>query len=119
MARLLMGIRNYDSGVNAGINFRCDKDVIEIVKKYCTEKGFKFGWIDRTKEPPETAEKEGSSMPWKVKYLAETYGGIPRFFYEGDGWGKEPLFVALGTDAVEAVGMALKIARRYAEKIRK
>jgi predicted fused transcriptional regulator/phosphomethylpyrimidine kinase len=119
MARLLMEVRKYDSSVNAGINFRCDKDVIEVVKQYCAEKGYNFGWVDRTKEPPEAAEKEGGSMPWMVKYLADTYGGIPRFFYEGDGWGKEPLLVALGKDAVEATGLALEIARRYKAKMRK
>jgi hydroxymethylpyrimidine/phosphomethylpyrimidine kinase len=119
MARLLIEVRKYDVGVSAGINFKCDKDVIEIVKQYCAEKGYNFGWIDRKKEPPEVAEKEGGSMPWKVKYLAETYGGIPRFFYEGDGWGKEPLFVALGKDAVEAAGLAFDIARRYKRKMRK
>lgn len=118
MARLMMEIRKYEPGINAGINFRCDKDVIEVVKKYCKEKKLLFGWIDRTKEPVEVTEKEGGSMPWKVKYLVENYGGIPSFFYEGDGWGKEPLFVALGKDAVEATEMALEITRRYREKIK-
>ena len=119
MARLLIEIRKYDSAVNAGINFKCDKDVIPIVRQYCIEKGFNFGWIDRTKEPSEIAEIECGSMPWKVKYLVETYGGIPRFFYEGDGWGKEPLFVALGKDATEATELALEIARRYTGIMRK
>ena len=113
MARLLMEVRKYNPDVNAGINFKCDKDVIDVVKRYCDEKGYKFGWIDRSKEPPEVAEKEGGSMPWKVKYLVDTYGVVPRFFYEGDGWGKEPLFVALGKDAIEAASLALEIAHRY------
>ncbi len=118
MARLMMEIRKYEPGINAGINFKCDKDVIGVVKQYCKEKKLLFGWIDRTKEPAEVAEKEGGSMPWKVKYLVENYGRVPRFFYEGDGWGKEPLFVALGEDAVEAAEMALEIARRYREKMK-
>ncbi len=119
MARILMEVRKYDPGVNAGINFKCDSDIIEVVKGYCAEKDYRFGWIDRTKEPQEVAEKEGGSMPWKVKYLAENYGGIPRFFYEGDGWGKEPLFVALGKDAVEATTLAVDIAERYKTKLGK
>ena len=118
MARLMIEVRKYSPEFNAGINFKCDEDVIEVVKKYCAEKGFLFGWIDRTREPAEVAVKEGGSMPWKIKYLVDTYGGVPRFFYEGDGWGKEPLFVALGRDAVEATAMAIDIAKRYKEKIR-
>ena len=113
MARLIIEVRRYDPLINAGINFKCDKPIIEVVKQYCSEKGVLFGWIDRSQEPAEVTEKDGSSMPWKIKYLNSNYGGIPGLFYEGEGWGKEPLFVALGTDAVEVASTATEIARRY------
>ncbi len=113
MARLIIEVRKYDPTINAGINFKCDATVIDVVRKYCSEQGTLFGWIDRTKEPAEVAEQDGTSMPWKIKQLASDSGGIPRLFYEGEGWGKEPLFVALGTDAVEVAGIAIEIARRY------
>ena len=113
MARLIIEVRKYDPTINAGINFKCDKTVIEVVKEYCSEQGILFGWIDRSQEPAEVTEQDGTSMPWKIKQLASNYGGIPRLFYEGEGWGKEPLFVALGTDAVEVAGIAIEIAQRY------
>jgi len=116
MARLIIEIRKYDPLVNAGINFKCDKLAIEVVKQYCSEKDLLFGWIDRTKEPPEVAQKDGASMPWKIKQLVKSSGGVPRLFYEGEGWGKEPLFVALGKDAVEVSRIAIEIARRYHQK---
>lgn len=116
MARLIIETRKYDAGINAGINFKCDADVIEIMKQYCAEKGFLFGWIDRTVEPAEVAEKDRSSMPWKIKQLVDSSGGVPRLFYEGDGWGKEPLSVALGGNAVEVAGIAIEIAKRYQQK---
>jgi thiamine-phosphate diphosphorylase len=112
MARLLVEVRKYDAGVRAGINFKCDEETKSVVRDYCAEKGLLFGWIDRSQEPPEVAEKDGNSMPWKIRTLVERSGGVPRFFYEGDGWGKEPLFVALAADAVEAVRSALLIAAR-------
>jgi hydroxymethylpyrimidine/phosphomethylpyrimidine kinase len=117
MARLIIETRKYDSGINAGINFKCDADIIEIMKQYCAEKGFLFGWIDRTVEPAEVAEKDRSSMPWKIKQLVDSSGGVPRLFYEGDGWGKEPLSVALGDTAAEVAGIAIEIAKRYRQKI--
>ena len=117
MARLIIEARNYDSAINAGINFKCDKTIIEVVKEYCLKKGLSFGWIDRTKEPLEVMESDGASMPWKIGELVRSSGGLPRLFYEGDGWGKEPLFVALGGDAVEVTTMAMEIARRYGERI--
>ncbi len=113
MARRLIEVRKYDPTINAGINFKCNATVIEVVQEYCSKQGILFGWIDRAKEPAEVAEPDRSSMPWKVKQLVSNSGGIPRLFYEGEGWGKEPLFVALGTDAVEVASTAIEIARRY------
>ncbi len=118
MARLIIEVRKYDPTINAGINFKCDATMIEVVQKYCAEKGLLFGWIDRTKEPAEVTEQDRSSMPWKIKYLETNYGGIPKLFYEGEGWGKEPLFVALGSDAVEVAGMAIEVARRYQQRMK-
>jgi predicted fused transcriptional regulator/phosphomethylpyrimidine kinase len=113
MARLVIEVRKYDPAINAGINFKCDATVIEVVQKYCLEQGVPFGRIDRSKEPAEVAGPDRSSMPWKVKQLADNYGSIPKLFYEGEGWGKEPLFMALGSDAVEVASIAVEIARCY------
>ncbi len=117
MARLIIETRKYDPGINAGINFKCDADVIEVMKQYCAEKGFLFGWIDRTIEPAEVAEKDRRSMPWKIKQLVDSSGSVPKLFYEGDGWGKEPLSVALGDTAVEVASTAIEIAKRYRQKL--
>jgi predicted fused transcriptional regulator/phosphomethylpyrimidine kinase len=114
MARLIMEARKYSPEVNAGINFKCDDNIIKVVKKYAREKKLVFGWIDRTGEPGEVSKTDGSSMPWKIKQLVGQSGRVPDIFYEGDGWGKEPLFVALGSDAVSVVGRAIEIARLYA-----
>ena len=53
-------------------------------------------------------------MPWKIKHMVGRYGGVPDIFYEGDGWGKEPLFMTLGSDALSVVKRAVEIARLYA-----
>lgn len=113
MARLVIEARKYNNSINAGINFKCDKTIIEIVKKYAIENKLRFGWIDRTKEPDEAADIDGMSIPWKVKYLIEQNGSVPELFYEGDGWGKEPLFFALGADALYVVAIAVEIAAKY------
>jgi len=117
MARLIIEARKYDPGINAGINFKCDADIIEVMKRYCSEKKFLFGWIDRTSEPAEVMARDRSSMPWKIKQLVDSAGGVPKLFYEGDGWGKEPLSVALGDTAIEVVGIAIDIAKRYKQKL--
>jgi hydroxymethylpyrimidine/phosphomethylpyrimidine kinase len=113
MSRLILEVRKYNPSINAGINFKCDKKIIGIVKSYAREKKLPYGWIDRTKEPQEASEIDGMSIPWKVKYLVEQSGQVPVLFYEGDGWGKEPLFFALGEDVINVVKIAMEIAGIY------
>ncbi|MFC2051641.1 hypothetical protein ACFLT4_02805 [Chloroflexota bacterium] len=52
-------------------------------------------------------------MPRKIKQLVSSCGGVPRLSYEGEGWRKEPLFWALGSDATEVASIAIEVARRY------
>lgn len=113
MARLIIEARKYNTGINAGINFKCDTEIIKVVKMYAKDNELVFGWIDRTGEPADVAAKDGSSMPWKIKQLVDQSGRLPDVFYEGDGWGKEPLFVILGIDAVSVVKTAIDIAKKY------
>lgn len=113
MARLIIEARKYNTNISAGINFKCDDAIIKVVKTYAKDNKLSFGWIDRTREPAEVSARDGGSMPWKVRQLVEQGGRLPDIFYEGDGWGKEPLFVILGVDAVSVVKRAIAIARKY------
>ena len=98
--------------IRGGINFRCDSKVKTIVKEHCAEKEILWGVIDRAVEPQEIVSTDGVSIPWKIRYLVERYGCMPRVFYENEALGKEPLFFVLGNDVIEAVGMAIEIAKR-------
>ncbi|MCX6001415.1 MAG: phosphomethylpyrimidine kinase [Chloroflexi bacterium] len=113
MARLIIEARKYNADISAGINFKCDSEIIKLVKKYARDNNLVFGWIDRAREPADVSALDGSSMPWKIRQLVSRAGRLPDIFYEGDGWGKEPLFVLLGIDAVSVVKKATDIARKY------
>lgn len=112
VARLLLEARKYDANLSAGMNFKCDDEIIGIVHAYCAESGWLFGSVDRSAEPADVAGIDGKSAPWKVSEVVAKFGGVPRLFYEGPGWGKEPLFYALGSTATEVVAVAIEIARR-------
>jgi len=116
VARLLLEARKYDTSLGAAINFKCDDEIIEVVKDYCAGCGKLFGLVDRTHEPDEAARIDGRSAPWKVSEVVARFGGVPRLFYEGPGWGKEPLFYALGSTATEVAAIAIEIAKRYKNK---
>ena len=116
LARRILEAREYDAEINAAINFKCEDTIIEIVKGYCSEHGLLFGWLDRSQEPEDVRKQDGVSMPWKVNQLFTRYGAMPRLFYEEADWGKEPLFLALGKDAVEVASMAIEIAKGYSRR---
>ena len=117
LARRILEIRNYDEEINAAMNFKCDQEIIEVVQHYCAERSLLFGWLDRNEEPQDVKESDGTSMPWKVKQLATKYGAVPRLFYEEATWGKEPLFLAVGKDAIEVASTAIEIAHQCKEKM--
>ncbi len=113
MARLIIEARKYNPEINAGINFKCNEAIINIVKFYCLTRKLVFGWIDRTSEPKDITGQDGLSMPWKIQTLVKNSGSLPNIFYEGDGWGKEPLFVAVGQTADEVADIGIEIAKEY------
>lgn len=113
LARRILEVRKYDAEINAVINFKCNQQIIEVVQQYCSERGLLFGWLDRSKEPQNITEIDGASMSWKIKQLVTKYSAVPQLFYESAGWGKEPLFLVLGKDAVEVAGITIDIAQRY------
>jgi thiamine-phosphate diphosphorylase len=112
LARRILEVRKYAAEINAAINFKCNQQIIEVVQQYCSERGLLFGWLDRSQEPDSVTEHDGVSMPWKVLQLFNKYKVMPRVFYEGPGWGKEPLFLVLGKDAVDVATISIEIARR-------
>ncbi|MHA1237978.1 MAG: thiamine-phosphate synthase family protein [Candidatus Odinarchaeia archaeon] len=113
MARAILEIKKYRPEINAGINFKYTPQLAELIKEYAAEKGFEFGFIDRTAEPEEVLKEDGKSMPWKIRFLVDRYGKVPKIFYESAGWGKEPLFVIVGKTAVEVAEIAVEIAKKW------
>lgn len=113
LARRIIESRKYDNNVNAVINFKFEEEILTVVQEYCQTKKLLFGWLDRSEEPSVVSNLDQSSMPWKVEQLFSKYGSMPRVYYEGPGWGKEPLFLVQGKDAVEVVSITVEIARQY------
>ena len=116
LARRIIEIRKYASDFNAVINFKYNQQILVTARRYAQTKGLLFGSVEREKEPDEYSARDGESMPWKVRQLQDKYGEIPQLFYEDAGWGKEPLFLALGKNAVEVASIACDIAELHKQQ---
>lgn len=115
MARAILEIRKYRPEIRAGINFRYNEQLKKVIIEYAKLNNLSVGGIDRAFEPEKERMSIVKSMPWKIKYLKEVYGGIPDIFYETAGWGKEPLSVIIGADPVKIAFISVEIAREYAK----
>lgn len=116
MARLILELMKVDSSIRAGINFVSTPELEEWLKKYCEQKGWKYSTIDRSKEPKKNIEKEGASMPWKIKEaIRAAHGEVPKIFNEFGAVGKEDLFILVGKNTFEVATEACEIARAYTQ----
>ena len=117
MARFIIEVRKTDPNIRAGINLRGTPDIVPFLRNYAEKHDYKYGFIDRSLEPEEMKREEIPSMPWKVSQAIKTAGGVPRIAWEFNGLGKEDVSVILGSDPVDVVIEACKIAKELWEKL--
>jgi hydroxymethylpyrimidine/phosphomethylpyrimidine kinase len=93
------------------MNIRYSEEMLRIID----DLGYSHASYDRTKEPEEVKAAEGASIPWGIEEAIRAYGGVPDVVYHTGDWGKEPMMLVFGKDAVEVAMKAIRIARRLAE----
>lgn len=70
----------------------------EAVLQKANEKGLTAAGFDRTKEPKEVKEREGSSLEWGTGEALRGTSEVPDLVYDRGDVGKEPMVRILGTD---------------------
>ena len=114
MARFIIELRKVDPSIRAGINFALNPDILKWLKNHCQAKGWVLSLVDRSREPEKVSEREGASMPWKVREAVKRAGGrAPKIICEKGGKGKEDLSVLVGEDPVEVAKELCEIAFLY------
>ncbi|MEM3537544.1 MAG: bifunctional hydroxymethylpyrimidine kinase/phosphomethylpyrimidine kinase [Candidatus Korarchaeum sp.] len=107
LARYILTARTYDPSVRAAVNVAYAEDLIVRLR----ELGLRVSWYDRREEPAEVKAKEGATVPWGMRVAIERIGGMPdAVFHRGD-WGKEPMVVLLGRDAVELANLVREVSK--------
>jgi len=106
VAKAVLTAMKYDYSIRAAMNIRYDQRVIEAAKN--------LGWIisfyDRREEPEELRKQEGKTIPWGTETAIKKAGGkVPDLIYHEGDWGKEPMIVIFGRDAIEVVKKVEKL----------
>ncbi len=115
MARFLIAIHERFPEVRAGINFANDPELVVFLESYAKKKGWILCAIDRSHEPKEVIEVEGTSVPWKAKQVLRICGDmLPKLAYENGALGKEPVTALLGEDPIQVAEQVCELANEYA-----
>ncbi len=109
VGRVILSAKKFFPQLNSAMALKYDKLVIEKIK----EAGYEVGFFDRTKEPREIREKEGSSLDWGVTKACKKLKNPPDFIYDEGGMGKEPVIRIFGKDPQQVVDKITKIKEFY------
>ena len=108
VARALLKAIENDPEKRAAINIRYDPRFIDAARRL----GWIISYYDRRLEPEDVKRIEGGTIPWGVGEAIKRAGGrVPDIIYHEGDWGKEPMILVFGRDAVEVVEKAEKLLK--------
>jgi len=108
VARTVLAVKQYDHTISAGMNILYSENAI----KACEEMGLSVSFYDRREEPDEIKDIEGMTTKWGAEQAVKRIGKAPDAIYHFGDWGKEPMIVLLGKDAVQIAERAAQIAKK-------
>ena len=94
IANVILAAMQYHPQLRSTMNIRFSEAVLQKAK----EKGLAAAGFDRTKEPKEVKEREGSSLEWGTGEAMRGTSEVPDLVYDRGDVGKEPMVRILGTD---------------------
>jgi len=111
MAMVLLGVLRYDPQRRAVMNIKATETVLSAARKA----GLKIEGFHREKEPAEFKKQpENRFVEWGTCHVVKTTGYVPDGIYDHGGWGLEAQLRLTGTDPMNVVQKALRIAEAVA-----
>jgi len=113
VAKAVLTLMKHYPGMRAAMNIRYDEQFIEAAK----DLGWVVSFYDRREEPEEVKRIEGATIPWGIEAAIKRAGGkAPDLIYHRGDWGKEPMMLIFGRDAVEVVEKLEKLLAKVGAK---
>ncbi len=109
VANAVLTISSINPSIRAAMNIAYSEKIIELAKSL----GMKISSYTRAEEPEEIKKREGMTIKWGVKKAYENTGEITDLIYHTGDWGKEPMILITGKNAVEVVEKFVRILKEY------
>ena len=105
IANSILAALQFNPDSRAAMNIRYEEKLVGLCKKI----GLVVSSYDRSKEPADVKKKEGSSTFWGATTAIADSRVFPDAIYHRGDFGKEPMIVLLGRDAVSVALKAVKL----------
>ena len=104
IANIILTVMKHDSRFRSAMNIRFSENIIQA----CTSAGFTVRSFDRSDEPAQIKQREGSSLEWGTEQVLEK-GGIPDIIFDRGDVGKEPMVRVIGKNPDDVVRKVFKV----------
>jgi hydroxymethylpyrimidine/phosphomethylpyrimidine kinase len=105
IASIILTVMRHDPSYRSVMNVRFSEDRV----KQCQAFGWKVCAFDRTEEPKEVKEREGSTLEWGTETVLSKETETPGVIYDRGDVGKEPMIRILGRTPDDVVDKVLKL----------
>ncbi|MEM2843184.1 MAG: bifunctional hydroxymethylpyrimidine kinase/phosphomethylpyrimidine kinase [Candidatus Bathyarchaeia archaeon] len=108
IANTIITVMKNNPEFKSAMNIKYSKKLIEL----CKNLGMSISFYDRRLEPPEVKEKEGLTTIWGAEEAIKKAGKVPDVIYHEGDYGKEPMIIILGRDAVEVAQKVIQLSKQ-------
>jgi len=106
IANIILTVIKHDSRFRSAMNIRFSENIVQA----CRSAGFTVRSFDRSDEPAQIKQREGSSLEWGTEQVLKE-GGVPDIIFDRGDVGKEPMVRVIGKDPDDVVRKVFKVHR--------
>jgi len=106
VANTILAAMRHNPAIRSAMNIKYSKKLISL----CESLGMAVSYYDRKLEPVEVKEKEGMTTIWGAEEAVKKLGKVPDVIYHEGDYGKEPMTIILGRDAVEVAQKVIRLS---------
>ncbi len=111
IARIILTLMRHDPDFRSVMNIRFSEEIVSA----CERARMRVRSFDRTQEPGDIKEREGSSLEWGTEVVLKG-GEVPDVIFDRGDLAKEPMVRIIGRDPEEVIQKVLKIQRFMRDK---
>ncbi|MEM2902174.1 MAG: bifunctional hydroxymethylpyrimidine kinase/phosphomethylpyrimidine kinase [Candidatus Bathyarchaeia archaeon] len=107
VANTILVAVKHNPEIRSAMNIKYSKRLISL----CESLGMAVSSYDRKLEPLEVKEKEGMTTIWGAEEAIKKLGKVPDVIYHQGDYGKEPMTIILGKDAVDVAKRVVQLSQ--------